>query len=276
MKLGISYNLFDGEELLEASLKSVRPEADYINIIYQTESYYGNKAKPDITEYLTSLKNKGLIDEIYLYQKNFQLEKYKVILEQEKRNIGLKLCKKRGMSHFLSMDVDEFYDTEQLKAAKKYIEKKKIQTSAVSILEYLKSPEYKILNGYTFEPKSPYNFYVPFIMKINKFTKQKHTNKWYPCWVDPSRALNNKKKFYLFSVQDILMHHMSTIRKDLQKKYSNSNFNLGDENTLKQINDIKKAILNWNFEENQIQGTQYAIFRNKIIEKVENRFNIHI
>ena len=51
---------------------------------------------------------------------------------------------------------------------------------------------------------------------------------------------------------------------------------MGDEKILKQINDIKKDILNWNFEENQIQGTQYAIFRNKIIEKVENRFNIHI
>ena len=35
MKLGIAYNLFDGEELLEASVKSVRGCADYICVIYQ-------------------------------------------------------------------------------------------------------------------------------------------------------------------------------------------------------------------------------------------------
>lgn len=276
MKLGISYNLFDGEELLESSVKSVREEADYINVIYQTESYYGNKANPEISAHLQSLQQVGLIDEIFHYHRNFNACKNKHKFEREKRDIGLKLCKKRGMTHFLSMDVDEFYDTKQLKNAKTYIDQNKIQTSAVSIYEYLKSPEYKIVNGYTFEPKSPYNFYVPFIMKINRFAPQNHTNKWYPCLVDPSRALNNNKKFYLFPIQDVLMHHMSTIRKDLQKKYSNSNFNLGDENTLKLINSIKQDILNWNFEENQIQGTQYAIFRNKIIEKVENRFNIHI
>ena len=41
MKVGISYNLFDGEELLEASIKSVRDNVDYISIVYQTESNFG-------------------------------------------------------------------------------------------------------------------------------------------------------------------------------------------------------------------------------------------
>ena len=40
-KLGISYSVWDGEELLEASIKSVRENADYINVVWQKKSWYG-------------------------------------------------------------------------------------------------------------------------------------------------------------------------------------------------------------------------------------------
>ena len=119
MKLGISYNLFDGEELLEASLKSVREEAFHINVVYQTTSYYGNNSSPYIKDFLLNLKNKGLIDEIFHYERDFS-KNDKHYFEREKRNIGLSIARKNGCTHFLSMDVDEFYDREQLKKAKKY------------------------------------------------------------------------------------------------------------------------------------------------------------
>ena len=273
MKLGISYNLFDGEELLEASINSVRDEAFHISVVYQTKSYYGNNASPELLSLLNRLKRQGLIDEIYLFDVDFT-KPAKHYYERSKRDIGLKIAKKNGCTHFLSMDVDEFYDKNQLRNAKNYIIKKRIESSAVSIVEYLKNPEYKLLNGYTFEPVSPYNFYVPFIMKINKFLPQKHNCKWYPCLVDPSRALNNDGKFYLFSVQDVVMHHMSTVRADLHKKYANSNFNMGDEKTKKLVQDIKNDILNWNFEKNRLLNTDYAIFRNKLVKKVDNKFGI--
>ena len=59
MKLGISYNLFDGEELLESSIKSVRNEAFHINVVYQTTSYYGNKTENGVGKLLLKLKEKG-------------------------------------------------------------------------------------------------------------------------------------------------------------------------------------------------------------------------
>lgn len=34
-KLGITYSLFDGEELLKYSIKQIRKSADYINVVYQ-------------------------------------------------------------------------------------------------------------------------------------------------------------------------------------------------------------------------------------------------
>ena len=275
MKLGISYNLFDGEELLEASINSVREEAFHVSVVYQTKSYYGNDANPKLLSLLSGLKRQGLIDEIYLYDVDFS-KSPKHDYERQKRDIGLTIAKKAGCSHFLSMDVDEFYDNNQLRSAKNYIVKKRIENSAVSIVEYLKKPEYKLLNGYTFEPVSPYNFYVPFIMKINKFFSQKHNCKWYPCLVDPSRALNNKDKFYLFPIQDVVMHHMSTVRADLYKKYANSNLNMGDEKTKKLVQEIKNDVLNWDFEKNRLGNSNYATFRNKLVEKVDNRFNISL
>ena len=71
MKLGISYNLFDGEELLEASINSVREEAFHVSVVYQTKSYYGNDANPKLLSLLSGLKRQGLIDEIYLYDVDF-------------------------------------------------------------------------------------------------------------------------------------------------------------------------------------------------------------
>ena len=47
MILSATYNFFNGEEHLIASLKSIRSQVDYINIVYQTISNHGNKC----TEY---------------------------------------------------------------------------------------------------------------------------------------------------------------------------------------------------------------------------------
>lgn len=274
MKLGISYNLFDGEELLESSLKSVRNSAFHINVVYQKESFYGEKASNDLEELLQKLKSKGLIDEIYLFHTNFLKHRNKLALESKKRDIGLKIAKDNGCTHFLSMDVDEFYDEQQLENVKKFIIRKKIDSSACSVVEYLKEPTNKIINGYTCSENENYNFYVPFIMKIYKHKKQKHNHYFFPCLVDPSRALNNNKRFYLFSKQDIEMHHMSTIRTNLKKKYNNSNYNRGGKELMQKFNELQEDILNWDFHNHRLQDMNYALFKNKIIKKIENKFGI--
>lgn len=39
VKLGVAYNVFDGEELLEASIASVRPLAQYVCVVYQVGAF---------------------------------------------------------------------------------------------------------------------------------------------------------------------------------------------------------------------------------------------
>lgn len=101
MKLGISYNLFDGKELLESSIKSVRNEAFHINVVYQTTSYYGNKAETDIEKFLLHLKAKGLLDEIHHYNEDFS-KPQKHYYERKKRDIGLQIAKNLAVLIFLA------------------------------------------------------------------------------------------------------------------------------------------------------------------------------
>lgn len=276
MKLGIAYNLFDGEELLEASLKSVREAADYICVIYQTESYYGNKASAGVEDLLRELQKKGLIDECFLYQREFSKQKNKQIFEREKRDIGLRLCKKNGMTHFLNMDVDEFYDKKQLNEVKNFIVRKNLDATACSIYEYLKDPCCRILDGYTFQTSGEYNFYVPFITKIKRWGKQRHAGKFFPTYVDPCRSVKCSGKFYLFPVQKVVMHHMATIRKNLDAKYANSNYQADNSSDMsRKIAQIKQDILEWDFEKMRLDQN-HALFNDKVVKLVENQFDINV
>lgn len=276
MKLGIAYNLFDGEELLESSLKSVREAADYICVIYQTESYYGNKATVGLEDLLHGLQKKGLIDECFLYERDFSKQKNKQIFEREKRDIGLRLCKKNGMTHFLSMDVDEFYDAKQLNDIKNFIVRKNLDSTACSIYEYLKEPCCRIIDGYTFQTSGEYSSYVPFITKIRRWGKQRHAGKFFPTYVDPCRSVKCSGKFYLFPVQKVVMHHMATIRKNLDAKYANSNYQSDNSSEMSQkLEQIKKDILEWDFEKTRLDAN-HALFNGKVVKLVENKFDINI
>jgi hypothetical protein len=66
MKLGIAYNIFDAEELFEYSINSIREFVDYIVVVAQEKSNYGN-TNPNLRQTLKELKDKGLIDLIYWY-----------------------------------------------------------------------------------------------------------------------------------------------------------------------------------------------------------------
>lgn len=273
-KIGASYNLFDGEELLEASITSVRNSVYHISVVYQTVSNFGNPASHDLEEKLQDLKQKGLIDEIYHYTPD--LKKLPTENEKKKRDIGLKLAKKSGCNYFISLDTDEFYDGEKFEKAVAKIIKYNIKISAVGIIEYLKSPENQLIGDYSFTPDRSelYNFYVPFIIKINKFSRQKHGEGYFPCIVDPTRKLYHPGRFRLFSLQEVAMHHMSTVRKDLEKKFANSslvNPSKEDKNYLKSL---QNEVLDFEFENSKILPEDCAVFRKNIVRKVENKFNI--
>lgn len=211
MKLGVAYNIFNGDELLLDSLKRMRKVSDYIVLTYQNISNIGNKSSKDILKELLKI-DENLYDDIVLFKPN--LKNGAAINETNKRNLGLKYCKKNGCTHFMSVDCDEFYEIKQFEEAKKIISKHGFKSTSCELVNYFHSSKYQMI-----EKKQ----YVPFIFKISIFKKHK-LNKEFPVSVDPTRVIT-KKSFYCFDEEIIKMHHMSYVRKNydsMESKLRNS------------------------------------------------------
>lgn len=214
MKIGVSYNLFDGEELLEASINSIRNNVDYISVVYQTVSNFGNPCDEGLVPLLEDLKEQGLVDELYFYDVN--LGEHCSTNEMTKRNIGLGLSRTNGCTHHMSMDSDEFYTDEQFKHMKKVMVEGDYDSSACKLVTYYKN------SGYKLQPNE--EWYVSVLFKINERTyisTRGEGYSWDILMVDPTRRMDagNCK---VFTREELEMHHMSHVRKDLRKKYTNS------------------------------------------------------
>jgi len=211
MKLGVAYNLFDAEELLEFSAKSIRDQADYILVVYQVVSNTGKTCSPELEPLLLSLKSRGLIDELYLYEP--KLNKAPGKNEQKKRNIGVKLCRKNGCTHFLLMDSDEFYEETKLQKCKEIIERENYDATACRVVNYFKEPTCQMIYKQG-------EYFVSFICKVPRWRKLKSKHR-FPVLVDPTRRISTKH-FKLFSYEEIFMHHMTLVRKNIRSKLESS------------------------------------------------------
>ena len=218
MKLGVSYTVFDGIELLEHSIKQIRNHVDFIHVAYQKYSWFNKEMSIEDFNTLNRLKKIGLIDSLECFTNfktitpkgsNIQTSKK---YETEKRQFGMDACLKKNCTHFISMDVDEFYVSEEFKKAKNIILENNISQSSCSFINYVKLPIYtRGIDSST----------VPFICKINRNSLM---SKGFFTKCDPTRGITDnvpgvKKRF----TKDILiMHHMETVRKDLNKKYEST------------------------------------------------------
>ncbi|MFA6571280.1 MAG: hypothetical protein WCT77_08590 [Bacteroidota bacterium] len=213
MKLGVSYNLFDGVELLRKSIMSVRANVDYINVVFQGMS---NHNKPltrfelnNALQILNDLKKHKLINEILPYNPNFNVPAQQN--ELIKRVTGVIDVKKHKCTHVMSMDCDELYKPEQLKAVKDYINKNKILQTACRMQTYYKSMEYRLV--------PPEEYYVTLIHDITgEYRIFSPTQVNILC--DPTRRMVGE--YTCFEREAIEMHHLSYVRKNLRQKLENS------------------------------------------------------
>lgn len=197
-KIAAIYNVFDGDELLKHSIKSVR--ADLFIIVYQTTSNFGERYDP-LPNILEAVK-----DVTYVLHKFTPIIKTGFSNEREKRNIGLQIAKKHACTHFLHLDCDEMYKDFD-KAKKLYFDSGK-DGSCCRIFTYFKLPTLR------FETEDGY--FVPFIHKLHDDTRSGVSN--YPYYVDPTRRINSNNVELL----DIHMHHFSWVRNNIERKARNS------------------------------------------------------
>jgi hypothetical protein len=268
MKIGVGYSAFNGIELLEHSIKQIRNQVDFITVFFQKYDWYGKTViKDEDYQAIIQLKMIGLIDnfdifEIPKFATNF-LEAKK--LEKEKRNKIKSKCAFYNCTHHLQMDVDEFYKNEDFEIAKYVINRENYKYTYCKIQDYYKLPIYR--------RKNISNSYVPFICEINN--KELGINNIPNITIDPTRGyvINPEDKFYIFGEDDLLMHHMTGVRKDLMNKYLCTSQACLDRNNLnKLVNNI--SVIN-----DKLIFKNEGFFRKNIIEDVEfeevkNYFNI--
>lgn len=228
MRLGCSYTLFDGEELLEYSIKSIRKNVDFISVVYQTISNHGEQCNPDMVLLLNRLVAEGLVDTLYLYTPNIENTggENASLNETQKRNIGLEISRKAGCSHHMTIDTDEFYTDAQFRFMKEEMESGDYVTGYCQHLQYYKDSIYQL--------KNPEQEYVATIEKIMPETMYVY-NIPCPVAIDPTRKTNNIHftqaldisrsvnigKYRIFTREECQMHHMSFVRKDIKKKLWN-------------------------------------------------------
>jgi len=201
-----------------------------------------------------SLKNEGLIDEIIHFKTT---EQSTLFNEITKRNIGVERAKELGFTHFITVDCDEFYFKKDFELAKNFLIKEDIDTSVCWVQNYHKKPEYKIIGDS--EP-----FKVPFINKLYPHTQLVLGGPYFTDMVDPTRITNTKDKSHFFEKEIIMMHHYTTIRKDIRRKYESWTCRLNYKND-SVIDEKANKVINYNIETDEPK-----------CELVENYFNIKI
>jgi hypothetical protein len=223
-------------------------------------SNFGEPINQESLDILHQLQHEKLITSLTPYETD--LSKNAQFNEIAKRNIGLTINKRFGMTHFMSMDCDEIYFEKELEYAKKVMEEGNFDSSACKMEFYYKYPNIKI--------KKFFDMYVSLIYKINhrKFI----LNEKWDIVIDPTRKMSvgNIKKF---KSDEILMHHYSYIRKNIKSKIYNT--------TTRIAYNQEKLDEMYNYYQNYKPGDKVLIMgiNNKVykeVEEVENYFNIKI
>jgi len=212
MKLGIFYTVFNGIELLKKSLEQIYNEVDEVLIVWQSTSNRGCIDKGVYNKIIAELKIYAPTFKIHLQEFVPNLTIDTKTNELNKHNLALKKLKEYGCTHFVASAVDHFYKESEFKTAKAIA--KRFDLTLTSMFTYYKYPTWQIT------PIEDY--YMPFICKLSQATQYQKGGWGLPYKVDPSLRINTYQKTYLFSESEIMMHHFSMIRNDIENKFNNA------------------------------------------------------
>ena len=247
MKLGVSYNVFDGEELLEGSIKQIRGCVDYISVVYQVVSNVGNECRPGLFPLLQRLKDETLIDACVKFDPVLKLGRHEN--ELRKRNLGLELSRAVQCTHHMSMDTDEYYNPEEFERIKAIVTENEYDAVFCQMQSYYKT--------WQFVRDPPETYYVSMMFAIGPDSRYVH-GAWSPVLVDPTRRMSPVQKPIVCLRDQIQMHHGSYIRDDLPIKLTNSS---AASNWQKRIHQIAEYHRNWVWPSKAMWGTSMVTLK---------------
>lgn len=255
MKLAACYTVFDGTELLKASISTIAPHIDMVVICWQNIS---NKGNPINSEDFDTLAHLGTIQDVHLTAKNPDPLLNAKENERRKHNHMIDYARAQGATHFLMAACDHFYEPKLFESAKKFVQEGDYDATFTAMYTYYKKPTWRIT------PIEDY--YMPFICKLHPETKiQRVPN--FPLLVDPSVQMNTLGKWLLFQENEIMLHHYSMIRRDINGKFRNA------ASPWKPIQ-IDEFTREWNeYDIKENPGVKY--FKERKIKEVRDYFNLN-
>jgi hypothetical protein len=254
-RLGISYNAFDGLELLEGSLDITKCVADYVSVVWQPVSNFGKKISDKDSDIVSDLRRRHPGVRFLAYMPTGHGGH---VNELKKRNLGLELSRLNGCTHHMSMDVDEYYHASELVRAINEVVEGDFDSSACQMQTYWKDDTHCL--------EIPEEYYVPLLYKIDDRNFDLRSRWAVP--VDPTRRMR-PGKIKLFERDTIEMHHMSYVRSDIRSKLENSS---ASKNFTNRIDALVSAYENWiPGDPATFAGAEERVYR---LREIESRFGI--
>lgn len=212
MKLAAIYNAWgDCQDLLRKSIVNICPVVDLVIVIYSTRSNRGEER-----EFLQEVNDPKVVYVNVEPIRHFSPAQN----ETMKRNAGLDYARANLCTHFLVMDSDEFYLCADVEREKERIERENLNGLVCGLRVYVKEPTLWCED----------HTLVPFIQKLTPevslgdyrhfpFTYDKDRR----CHIDPTRRPSHVSRV---GWSDVVMHHFSYVRNDMDLKIRNSTANL--------------------------------------------------
>ena len=208
MKLIALYTVFNGLELLKDSIDNIKDHVDEIIVCYQDVSNKGEKSYK-VAEFCYKLASDKILVAKFIPDLKFNTKRN----EMNKHNFMLQIAKVRGATHYILMATDHFYKPSEFSRAKEVCEIMDYDVTFTDMYTYYKHPVWQL---FPIE-----NYSMPFICKMLPETQFERVPQ-YPVKVDPSIQVNTCGKWYKFNEKDIMMHHYSMIRDDIENKFRNA------------------------------------------------------
>ena len=210
MRLGVTYTVFSGLELLKPSIQNIRPFASHIVVVWSSVSSTGEKAVNYIKPLLDDLVKSKLVDELIEFDPKITA---KPIEMQDncrmKREVGRLLCLKAGCTHHLIRDCDEFFDPDQFQSMLDIFPT--VDCTISRIREYVHHPTKRL--------KNLSGLHVPIVQNIKG---KLHRFNIFKVTVDMGRTVSNVESFRIFTSDEFVMHHFTFVRyneEEMRRKY---------------------------------------------------------
>jgi len=210
MKLGVTYQVFSGLELLKPSIQNIRPFAEHIVVVWSPVSSTGEKAVDYIKPLLDDLVKFGLVDELIEFVPKRTI--FPIVMQDNcrmKREVGRIACKQAGCTHHLIRDCDEFHDEVQFTSMLNIFPT--VDCTISMIQEYIHHPTKKL--------KKLSGLYVPTVQHIDG---RLHRYNIFKVTVDMGRTISDVNSFRILKPDELIMHHYTFVRyneEEMERKY---------------------------------------------------------